>query len=48
MDVQKNPNALWKYISVKTKTRLGITVLHCGPNVASSRLTNNDSHKAFY
>ena len=46
MDVKKNPKAFWKYISVKTKTRSGITVLHCDPNDESSRLTNNDSHKA--
>ena len=46
MDVKKNPKAFWKYISVKTKTRSGITVLHCDPNHESSRLTNNDSHKA--
>ena len=43
---KKNPKAFWKYISVKTKTRSGITVLHCDPNDESSRLTNNDSHKA--
>ena len=29
--------------SVKTKTRSGITVLHCDPNDEPSRLTNNDS-----
>ena len=46
MDVKKNPKAFWKYISVKTKTRSGITVLHCDPNDESSRLINNDSHKA--
>ena len=46
MDVKKNPKVFWKYISVKTKTRSGITVLHCDPNDESSRLTNNDSHKA--
>ena len=46
MDVKKNPKAFWKYITVKTKTRSGITVLHCDPNDESSRLTNNDSHKA--
>ena len=46
MDVKKNPKAFWKYISVKTKSRSGITVLHCDPNDESSRLTNNDSHKA--
>ena len=43
---KKNPKAFWKYISVKTKTRSGITVLHCDPNDDLSRLTNNDSHKA--
>ena len=31
---------------MKTNTRSGITVLHCDPNDESSRLTNNDSHKA--
>ena len=46
MDVKKIPKAFWKYISVKTKTRSGITVLHCDPNDESSRLTNNYSHKA--
>ena len=46
MDVKKNSKAFWKYISVKTKARSGITVLHCDPNDESSRLTNNDSHKA--
>ena len=46
MDVKKNLKAFWKYISAKTKTRSCITVLHCDPNDESSRLTNNDSHKA--
>ena len=43
--MSKKSKAFWKYISVKTKTRSGITVLHCYPNDESSRLTNNDSHK---
>ena len=46
MDINKNPKAFWKYISMKTKTKSDITALYCDPIDESSRLTNNDIQKS--